>query len=81
MRRQRRKSKSMTKIPIAKQCASLRLLIRSAETGVKMKKAEIDHLRPHWDAACESLTWLSLNETKIKEALRHGVGNQPVKSS
>lgn len=62
----------MTKIPISKQCSSLHVLIRSAETGIKLKKSEVDYLRPQWMAACESLTWLASNERKIKEALRHG---------
>lgn len=61
----------MKKIPIGKQCSSLHVLIRSAETGIKLKKSEVDYLRPHWMAAYESLTWLALNERKIKEALRH----------
>lgn len=57
------------KVPIAKQCSSIRTLIRAAESSVKMRKSEIEHLKPQWEAAIESLTWLALNEVKIKKAL------------
>lgn len=65
------------KIPIGKQCSSIRLLIRAAESHPKMRKAELDHMKPQWEAALESLTWLALNEEKIKKALSDASREQP----
>jgi len=60
----------MTKVPIGKQCTAIRILIGAVERGMKMKPSEIRHIKPHYEAAFETLLWFSVNEVEVKEALR-----------
>lgn len=60
------------RIPIGVQLASVRILIDAYKKGLPIRKDDLDHLTPHWEAAHKSIEWLMLNEKKIKAALSKG---------
>lgn len=67
------------RIPIGVQLAGIRMLIDAHTKGLTIRKDDLEHLTPHWEAAHKSLEWLMLNENKIKAALsreKQGVGKR-----
>lgn len=58
------------RIPIGVQLAGIRILIDAHAKGLPIRKDDLAHLTPHWEAAHKSLEWLMLNEKKIKAALK-----------
>jgi|DEB0MinimDraft_3_1074331.scaffolds.fasta_scaffold13429_3 hypothetical protein len=60
------------RVPLDKQLAALNMLVSAATMGKRFKPSELEYMLPRWQAAKESLLWLSQNERKIKEALSHG---------
>lgn len=60
------------RVSIDKQISALNTLINAVQRGEKFKPSEVKYMLPRWLAASDSLSWLSANEKKIKEALRDG---------